>query len=538
MRGEIISKNIAEGGQGLLELLYSYPVRVAGLGLTLIVTILWGASIYARVLHHGVRRAVLLMLAMLLLWELDRIIKLQTPVKFVELDHLYWYLFYIFRGALPVVFLWIAASADANVLQEKMPHWIKSIFAINIIFAVFILLNDWHGQVFTFAYDEAARQWRDGLNWGAYLYWTLWFCELMAALIILWWKAEKEHVFYWAMFLPFFLYALFLYYSIAYHYVEIFHRSELTGVTATFFLLLMEICLRTGLMPSNSRHRLCFTQSTIPMQLFHCDGSIALQSQLPPQIKAETRLASMPLRGGRIVWYEDLHVLHDHQHRLRLLQNGLQRQQNILKRRQEIQQKQVQQETRKRLYEEINAILEAKKPYFARYRQLLLHEKNEVQVVWILRRMNALAAYLKQRCLLYLKGEKKASLPVAELQHALDISNKYLEPLGIHAGFIWLGKQDMATEAALLLFDFCDELLLSLAVQQRSEKRREILVKILPAEGTLSLMLEADAGLLQWLQNWLGRWQQKHAVQVQLRDLGFAQSILCRTNLTKEIAGK
>lgn len=511
----------------MLDFFYSYPVRVFGLGMALVFTILWGAGIYARVLHHGVRRAVLLMLAMLLLWEMDRIVKLQTPANFVALDHFYWYLFYIFRGALPVVFLWIAASADANVLQAKMPQWIKLIFAMNIILALFILFNDWHGQVFTFSYDTATQQWHDGLNWGAYLYWTLWFCELFAALVILWWKAEQEHVFHWTIFLPFVLYALFLYYSIAYHYVEIFHRSELTGVTAAFFLLLMEICLRTGLMPSNSRHRAFFSQSTIPMQLINADGTVAIESQLSPKIASETRIASMPLRGGRMVWYEDLHVLHEHQRRLKLLQNGLRRQQNMLQRWQEIRQKQVQQATRRRLYQEINAILEAKKPYFVHYRELLLQKKEEGQVLWILRRMNALAAYLKQRCLLYLKGEKEGKLPAKELRTSMEVMNQYLLPLGVHVGLVFRSEPYLPTTVALPLFDFFAETFVSLAVQV-PRKQREILVTISPQMGNLTAMLEEEDRLSLWLQSWLAKWQKQHSVQLKLKDLGFAQSIVCQ----------
>jgi len=50
--------------------------RFMVLVLMLPLTVIWGAYIYRRVLHHGARRAVVLLVAMLLLWEMYRIVKM------------------------------------------------------------------------------------------------------------------------------------------------------------------------------------------------------------------------------------------------------------------------------------------------------------------------------------------------------------------------------------------------------------------------------------------------------------------------------
>ena len=75
-------------------------------------------------------------------------------------------------------------------------------------------------------------EWSEHLSWGAYAYWTLWFSEIFAALLLLLEKAKAQQVLRPAMVLPFVLFALFMVYSIAYQYVEWVTWAEMTAVTA------------------------------------------------------------------------------------------------------------------------------------------------------------------------------------------------------------------------------------------------------------------------------------------------------------------
>ena len=171
----------------------------------LIVTVFWGSSIHHRVLHYGTRRAVLLLISMLILWELDRSAKILTPAHADALERMLWYLYYVFRGGLSVALLWIAWASDEDVLERTMPPWLKTVFGVNLFLAVLILCNDLHHQFFYFTWSTETMEWSDHLAWGAYAYWTLWFIEILAPLLLLLEKAKRQQVLRPAMALPFVL---------------------------------------------------------------------------------------------------------------------------------------------------------------------------------------------------------------------------------------------------------------------------------------------------------------------------------------------
>ena len=225
--------------------------RFIVLVLTLVVTVVWGMTFRQRVLHHGARRAVLLLIAMLLLWELDRMAKILAFTHDAAFERLLWYLYYVFRGGLSVALLWIAWASDEDVLKRAMPPWLKAVFGINLFLAVLILCNDLHHQFFYFTWSTETMEWSEHMAWGTYAYWTLWFIEIFAALLLLLEKAKAQQVLQNAMMLPFALFFGFIVYSIAYQFIAWVQWAELTSVTALFFLLLIELCMRTGLMPSN-----------------------------------------------------------------------------------------------------------------------------------------------------------------------------------------------------------------------------------------------------------------------------------------------
>lgn len=63
------------------------------------VTVLWGESLRGRLLYRGGRRAIRLLIAALLMWQLVRLMKYMfEPVADASPEHAFWYLFYVFRA--------------------------------------------------------------------------------------------------------------------------------------------------------------------------------------------------------------------------------------------------------------------------------------------------------------------------------------------------------------------------------------------------------------------------------------------------------
>ena len=486
---------------------------------TLVVTVLWGANLHARVLHHGTRRAVLLLIAMLLLWEMDRIARLLSISVDISLHHILWYLYYVFRAGLSVALLWIAWASDEDVLDQKMPRWLRAVFGLNLFLAALILCNDLHYQFFTFIWNAAAMKWEEHLAWGAFAYWILWFTEILAALVLLLKKAKRQRVLRPAMALPFLCFALFIVYSVDLYYDPRFEWIELTSVTALFFLLLLELCIRTGLMPSNRFHKAFFSHSQLQMQLVDTEGHTVFSSAAPEQGGADdSRISRMDIHGGAIVWHEDLSLLHERQRQLALLQDAQQRSHALLREERRIRGQHLALALKKRLSEELEAILAGKRPQLRSFREQLMTCTDAEEVTHLIRRLNALSSYLKKRCVLFLKGQEDGRIRADELSMAVSETCTYLRPLGLRVGVDWNLTQPVRTEAGLALFDFFAEFL-SHAAQQGTA---DVFCRFVGDHGPHAVFMLTHA---PWISPWLAAWQGGHDSPVTVSDLGYALSL-------------
>lgn len=495
--------------------------------LTLIVTVVWGMTFRQRVLHHGARRAVLLLIAMLLLWELDRMAKILTFTHDAALERLLWYLYYVFRGGLSVALLWIAWASDEDVLERTMPPWLKAVFGVNLFLAVLILCNDLHHQFFYFTWSTETMEWSEHMAWGTYAYWTLWFSEIFAALLLLLEKAKAQQVLRNAMILPFALFFAFIVYSIAYQLIAWVQWAELTSVTALFFLLLIELCMRTGLMPSNRLHQKFFTHSRLAMQLTDAAGTPVFVSAARTRApQRDIRTSRMEVDGGALLWQEDLSLLHEQQRRLTLTRDALLRAQSVLREEHTIRKRLLRLTLRRQLSEELEAILAAKRPLLRAFREQLMATDDEAAVTLLIRRLNLLSSYLKKRCVLFLKGQEDGYIRADELSMAVSETCTYLRPLGLHVGVEWAQQKPLPEADALALFDFFAEFLARAA----REKTTDVFCRF--ADGTLTFLLEpAD-----WIAPWTADWQARHAVRIALADRGYALSLRVRPAETEETA--
>ena len=480
--------------------------------LMLPLTVIWGACLHRRIRHHGARRAVLLLIAMLLLWELTRMAKILTFVHDSSLERMLWYLFYVFRAGLSVALLWIAWGSDEDVLERTMPPWLKTVFGINLLLAVLVLCNDLHHQFFYFTWDTEMMEWSEHLAWGTYVYWTIWFIEIFAALLLLLEKAKQQQVLRPAMTLPFLLFACFVTYSIAYQYVAWVRWPELTAVTALFFLLLGELCLRTGLMPSNRFHAAFFTNAQLAMRLVNAAGDIVFASAARWDAEGrDTHTARMELRGGAILWQEDLSLLHEQQRRLALTRDALRRSHELLRREHGIRKNLLSLTLRRALSDELEAILAAKRPLLRRFREQLMATEDKGEVTQLLRRLNLLSSYLKKRCVLFLKGQEDGRVRTDELAMAVSEICTYLRPLGLRVGVEWMQPESLRAQAALALFDAFAELLRCAA----AEGTESVFCRF--TEEYVSFLLEPAP----WIAPWAAAWQEEHAA-VMTEDRGYA----------------
>ena len=492
--------------------------RVLLLVLTLVLTVFWGACLHRRVLHRGARRAVLLLIVMLLLWEMDRIVKILALPDDITLTHTLWYLYYVFRSGLSVALLWIAWASDEDVLNRRMPRWLRAVFGVNLFFAVLIMCNDFHYQFATFVWNADMLRWEERPAWGTYAYWVLWLLEIFAALLFLLKKAQHQKVLRPSIVLPFLLFAFFIFYSAVLHYDERFEWIELTCATVLFFLLLVEICLRTGLMPSNRFHEAFFSHSPLHMQLVDAAGRIIFASAAPAEIGApHIRISRMEVDGGTIVWHEDLSRLHERQQQLALLRDALQRSHMLLRREHRIRKEHLTLTLKKQLSEELETILESKRPLLRHYRTQLMKITAPEKVTRLIRWLNLLSSYLKKRCVLFLKGQENGFIRADELSMAISEICSYLRLLDLRVGVDWALRSPVRTETALALFDFFAEFL-AYGARQHTQ---DIFCRFHSDDAPCVVFMMPQE---EWIIPWTAAWHQ-HKMNIVQSDLGYALSV-------------
>ena len=322
------------------------------------------------------------------------------------------------------------------------------------------------------------------------------------------------------MLLPFVFFVLFITYSIAYQYVAWVQWPELTAVTALFFLALPEICLHTGLMPSNRLHETFFIHAQLAMQLVNAAGTPVFASALRlDEAARDTRTSRMELHGGALLWQEDLRLLHERQRQLALACDALERSHSLLRAEHMIRRKLLTLTLRRKLSEELEAILAAKRPLLRRFREELMETQDEEKIVRLIRRLNLLSSYLKKRCVLFLKGQEDGTVRTDELAMAVSETCTYLRPLRLHVGVEWAQTELLYTETALALFDAFAEFLTRAAAAGM-----EHIFCRFTDDTVIFLLGDAD-----WIAPWAAAWQEEHGTDVTTEDRGYAHALTIRS---------
>lgn len=487
------------------------------------VTVLWGESLRSRLLYRGARRAVRLLIAALLVWQFVRLMKyMLEPVAEEPVLKFFWYLFYVFRAALPVALLWIAHVADADAVAWKMPRHLVLLLLVNLILAVGILTNDWHEQVFSFPPEREGQLWEEKLEWGAYAYWVIWFLEILLALMILWTKAGLQSVRRIRMLLPFALLVVFLLYSVFYNFIPML-RIDVTFTTTGFFLVLLELCLRTGLIASNHEYEAFFRQASLGLMLLDAEDRVRLASKAVPSRDTdlkEYRISRMRLAdGGALVWYENLQLLHERQHFLARANRALQRRNLYRKHTAVRRKKRAIDNMQEHLHREVEEILTELRPYFRQFREDILHTEGRARVQAV-HKLNLLATYTKKRCVLFLKSEEDGRIALDELEMASSELCAAARLLDFHVAVSWQLPEALPAWQALMAFDA-----LSSFLAEAAHGGTAMTAYVTMNEAHVTFLLEEA---VPWFQGWRERWQDKHAKsELQYKELGFAVSICC-----------
>lgn len=290
--------------------------------LYIIIVTIWLASILRRSMQKAISYSAFFTGIILNAWILVRLIKYQNDTIPI-LNRYLWYSFYIFQLSLPLVLLWMAWAIDKPENKTFPPKWWRAMAILIVALIALVFTNDLHGCVFHL--DLTRLDWSKNYSYGFGYYIILCVCmlNLLAVFIILVQKSIRntrkgKFIF------PISVLIVFGFYNYKYIMRDPFiYQTDLTIITGIFTMLMFESCIRSGLIPVNTKYVDLFIRSPLKMQIINKNRKVLLESasasalnidilnkvidSYPSSIMQDDFLLfAKPIPGGYAIWNEDV----------------------------------------------------------------------------------------------------------------------------------------------------------------------------------------------------------------------------------------
>ena len=381
----------------------------------------WMISIEARIPQRPVRRRLLAIGGLLGFWLFIRVAKWMLFPTDSWPNRYCWYAYYIPMVLIPLLGGMLVPYIGKEE-QYKLPNWVRLLWIPAGVLIGLVLTNDLHQQVF--AFPEGIRAFQDQYTYRPvyfliFLWCFLWGCYLIGMLILKCRAPGKRRY----QRLPVFVLVGTVLLSVAYCLRLV--TFDLTAVDCVITVLLLESCIQSGLIRSNSCYGSLFHASTIAAQITDEAYQVRYRSaqaepltreQMQRAVNAavyshDRRLCSAPVLHGYVFWQEDLTRLHQYQARLMETGRQLAGANDLLRAELTLKEKQLHIEEKNRLYDRIAAEVA---PQLRRLDTLL--QEKEMDDRERLIQICIISAYIKRRSNLLLLAEKDGKIPASELE--------------------------------------------------------------------------------------------------------------------------
>lgn len=465
----------------------------------------WGISVQTRIIQTQVRRYLLAIAGLMLLWLTLRTVKYNT--FHMTAERFLWYGYYLPMLFIPVLAVLVALSLGKPE-NYRLPKWTHFLYLPSAILLLLVLTNDLHQLVFAFPNGVLSdADYSYGIGYYVVLAWIV-LCAA-AALVIILAKCRIPHSrrYLWLPVVPF---VLALMYCAAYirgvYWVWLL-AGDLTVSLCLIFTAIFESCIQCGLIQSNTRYEELFHASTIGALITDRDFSVACAAENAKSVDPRTlmaatespvvtadgiRISEAPIRWGHVFWEDDispmltvLKELDDTREELQSYGSILQAENAQKARRRKL-------EEQERLYRAMQEKAAAPAVRLSNLAKALQGVQDAGAARFLLWKMAVIGAYLKRRSNLIFLAGRDGMVPVSEVSLCL---NESMDNLRLHvrrcaSRLDFEGELRLETAAALYdFFEAAIELSLDgLSGAAANVTRRE-------DACVLSLMLQCGADL-------------------------------------------
>lgn len=465
----------------------------------------WGISVQTRIIQTQVRRYLLVIAGLMLLWLTLRTVKYNT--YHMTAERFLWYGYYLLMLFIPVLAVLVALSLGKPE-NYRLPKWTHFLYLPSALLFLLVLTNDLHQLVFFFPTGVlSTREYDYGIGYYVVLAWMV-LCAAAALVIILAkCRIPQSRRYLWLPVVPF---ALALGYCAAYikgvYWVWLL-VGDLTVSMCLIITAIFESCIQCSLIQSNTHYAELFHTSTIGALITDRDFSVACAAENARSVDSQTlmaaaespvvtadgiRISEAPIRWGHVFWEDDispmlavLKELDDTREELQSYGSILQAENAQKARRKKL-------EEQERLYRAMQEKAAAPAVRLSNLAKALQGVQDADAARFLLWKMTVIGAYLKRRSNLIFLADRDGMVPVSEVALCL---NESMDNLRLHvrrcaSRLDFEGELRLETAAAL--YDFF-EAAIELAMDDLSGAAANVTRK--EDACVLSLMLQCGTDL-------------------------------------------
>ena len=456
-------------------------------------TVAWCVSIRRRILNTSIRKMLLTVGGLLLLWQLVRIIKFDYVIVTEPIGRYCWYSYYIAMILVPLIGVFVVDHIGKPE-GYRSPVWMRYLFIPALFLLGTVFTNDLHQLVFTF--PNGFEVYNSDYGYGfMYIPVMAWFFVLALFFVIgLMFKSRvpgSKRFQAMPLLIAVFGIGFWTIYSLG--YIE----CDLTAVDSLIIIMLLEGAIQSGLIPSNMNYRELFAKSTIAAQIVDgqqihyasanaapLEKAVMEQARHEPVALGDTILHAQAIHGGHIFWQDDVKAINDLAEHLRAANDTLGERYDLMKAEVELKERRLQAEEKSRLYDRIAQEIA---PQLNKADELLQQSREHPeQANALLAQVCVISAYIKRRANLILLGEEKNAVSARELESCLRESLDNLRLCGVITYLDCLCEGQLAVKQIIAVYDLFEEVTETLLGQLSA-----MMVTAEYAENTLRLRIQA-----------------------------------------------
>ena len=447
----------------------------------------WCYSLWIRIVQTQVRRYLLAISVLMVLWILLRSIKFS--IENTDAERRLWYFYYFPMLFIPMLSVFVSRSLGKGE-DFRLPRWTKLLYVPTLLLLLLVLTNDLHQQVFSFpsgVLSDRAYRYESGyffvLAWEA-------LCAGFAFLsMVKNCRIPRSRRIRWLPLVPL---ALSLAYAYAYvkkvHWVWVL-AGDMTVSQCLIFASILECCIQCGLIQSNLGYDELFEATSLPVQITDpafCSQyvSAAMQEALPQSelrqmqqdtvhLGDDTLLKRHKLRRGWVFWKEDISALNQIRKELELTRDELRDTGDVLAAENAQHARWLKLTEENRLYDMMEAQTARQ---IAMLRDLLAElrkTEDPDRARHLLGQVIIIGTYIKRRSNLIFVGVQRGAISVQELRLCLNESSENISVYGADCKAIVKGEGQLTVEQATQVYD-----LFEAVVETELESLRALLISI------------------------------------------------------------